>query len=79
MKITVYNEWDHVPKAGAEGTEMAVLAWNGEYRKNDVLEFSGLEENSFYAVRVDAVMQGTEHARLVLFPGDVSNRAEFMR
>ena len=57
MKITVYNEWDHVPKAGAEGTEMAVLAWNGEYRKNDVLEFSGLEENSFYAVRVDAVMQ----------------------
>ncbi|MCR5824589.1 MAG: carbohydrate-binding protein [Lachnospiraceae bacterium] len=57
MKITVYNDWDHVPKAEAEGTDMAVLAWNGEYRKGDVLEFAGLEPDNFYVVRVDAAIQ----------------------
>ena len=57
MKITVYNEWDHVPKASGEGQEMAVLVWNGEYRKGDVLEFSGLEADRFYVVRADAAMQ----------------------
>ncbi len=56
MKITVYNDWDHVPKAGAEGEELAVLAWNGEYRKGDIIEFSGIVPGRYYAVRVDAAV-----------------------
>ncbi len=71
MKITVYNDWDHVPKAEAEGKEMAVLAWNGEYRKGDILEISGLEKNSFYVVRADAAMQESLvyiTAETVLYP-----------
>ncbi len=56
MKIEVYNEWDHVNKAEAEGETRVVLAWDGEYRKGDIIEFSGLKEGSFYQVRVDAVM-----------------------
>ena len=33
MKISVYNDWDHVPKAEAGGEEEVILAWDGEYRK----------------------------------------------
>ena len=57
MKIEVYNEWDHVDKAMAEGTAQAVLAWDGEYRKGDIIEFSGLREHSFYRVKVDAAIE----------------------
>lgn len=54
MKIDIYNEWDHIPKVTAEGTDRAVLAWNGEYRKGDVISFSGLTPGRYYCVRVDA-------------------------
>ena len=57
MKIEIYNEWDHVNKAEAEGDSQAVLAWDGEYRKNDVIEFSGLEAGHFYCVKVDAAIE----------------------
>ncbi|MDY6305676.1 MAG: carbohydrate-binding protein [Oribacterium sp.] len=56
MKISVYNSWDHVPKAEAEGEEEAVLAWNGEYRKNDFIEFTELTKNRFYVVTLDAAV-----------------------
>ncbi len=56
MKIEIYNEWDHIPKETAEGEDRAVLAWNGEYRKGDVISFSGLIPGRFYAVRVDAAV-----------------------
>ena len=42
MKIEVYNDWDHMNKAEAEGENQAVLAWDGEYRKGDGIEFSAL-------------------------------------
>ena len=57
MKISVYNDWDHVPKAEAEGPDEAVLAWDGEYRKGDIIEFSGLEPGRFYMVKVDAAIE----------------------
>ena len=57
MIIQVYNEWDHKPKAQAEGLAQAVLAWDGEYRKGDVIEFSGLEPDRFYMVKVDAAIE----------------------
>ena len=56
MKISVYNTWDNVEKAGACADDMAILAWDGEYRHGDVIEFSGLIPGRFYMVRVDAVM-----------------------
>ncbi len=56
MKIEVYNDWDHVPKATAEGNDQAILAWDGEYRKGDVIEFSDLTPGRFYMVRVDAAI-----------------------
>ena len=65
MKITVYNEWDHVPKARQEGIrtqdgtnvfESAHLAWDGEYRKGDIIEFSGITPGKFYVVKVDAAI-----------------------
>ena len=56
MKIEVYNDWDHVNKAQAEGEEQVVLAWDGEYRKGDIIEFSGLEPSCFYMVQVDAAV-----------------------
>ena len=46
MKIEVYNEWDHVNKAQAQGNTEVVLAWDGEYRKGDMIEFSGLESGN---------------------------------
>lgn len=56
MKIAVYNDWDHVPKAEAEDEENVVLAWDGEYRKGDIIEFSGLTPDSYYVVKVDAAV-----------------------
>ena len=56
MQIQVYNDWDHVPKALEQGTDQVVLAWDGEYRKGDVIEFSGLEPGQFYVVRADAAL-----------------------
>ncbi len=56
MKISVYNDWDHVDKAASSGTDNVVLAWDGEYRKGDIIEFSGLEPGNFYVVKVDAAI-----------------------
>ena len=56
MKVSVYNDWDHVPKAEAEGEKAVVLAWDGEYRKGDIIEFSGVEPGNFYVVKVDAAV-----------------------
>ncbi len=56
MRIAVYNEWDHVPKAEAVGDPRCTLAWDGEYRVNDVIEFTGLTPESFYAVNVDGAV-----------------------
>lgn len=56
MKIQVYNDWDHKPKAKAESEDNVVLAWDGEYRHGDVIEFSDIVPNNFYIVRVDATM-----------------------
>lgn len=55
-KIQVYNEWDGVPKVLAEGENEAVLAFDGEYRKNDIIEFDGLTAGKFYVVQVDAAI-----------------------
>ncbi|MCR5093893.1 MAG: carbohydrate-binding protein [Lachnospiraceae bacterium] len=57
MKIEVYNDWDHVNKAEASGEKQAVLAWDGEYRKGDIIEFSGLESGRFYQIKVDAAIE----------------------
>jgi len=57
MKISVYNTWDHVPKAEATGEEMTILAWDGEYRRGDVIEFSGLKKDRFYIVKVDPTIE----------------------
>ena len=54
MKIEVYNEWDHVNKAEMEGCDEVVLTWDGEYRKGDMIEFSGLTPDKYYVVKVDA-------------------------
>ena len=59
MKIEIYNEWDHVNKAESEGTEEAVLAWEGEYRRGDIIEFSGLSSGNYYYVEVDAAIAGS--------------------
>ena len=56
MQIQVYNDWDHVSKALEQGTDQVVLAWDGEYRKGDVIEFDGLEPGHFYVVRADAAL-----------------------
>ena len=56
MKISVYNDWDHVPKAEFEAEDNVVLAWDGEYRKGDIIEFSALEPENFYVMMVDAAI-----------------------
>jgi hypothetical protein len=56
MVISVYNDWDHVPKAKAEGDDNVVLAWEGEYRKGDIIEFSDLTPDAFYVVKVDGAV-----------------------
>lgn len=56
MIISVYNEWDHVDKAFSEGGDNVVLAWDGEYRKGDIIEFSGMTPGKYYVVKVDAAI-----------------------
>jgi hypothetical protein len=56
MKIQVYNEWDHVDKAASCAEDNVVLAWDGEYRKGDIIEFSGLTPGNYYVVKVDAAI-----------------------
>ena len=57
MKIEVYNDWDHINKAQAEGDIQVILAWDGEYRKGDIIEFSGLTKGRFYKVKIDAAIE----------------------
>ena len=56
MEICVYNDWDHVPKAEAKGEDRVCLAWEGEYRKGDVIAFTGLTPDCFYTVKVDGAV-----------------------
>jgi hypothetical protein len=56
MKIEVYNEWDHVNKAEASASDNLVLTWDGEYRKGDIIEFSGMTAGNYYVVKVDAAI-----------------------
>ncbi len=56
MKIQVYNDWDHKPKAESSAEDNVVLAWDGEYRTGDVIEFSDIKPGLFYVVRIDATM-----------------------
>ncbi len=56
MKISVYNNWDHVPKAESSAKKHAILAWDGEYRRGDVIEFSELTPNRFYVVKIDSTI-----------------------
>lgn len=56
MKISIYNTWDMEDKVSAEGEKEVVLCFFGEYRKNDVIFFSGLEYGSFYKVWIDAAV-----------------------
>ena len=56
MKVSVYNDWDHVAKAEAAGEDEVVLAWDGEYRKGDIIEFADIEPGKFYVVKVDAAV-----------------------
>ena len=56
MKISVYNDWDHVPKAESSGEDEVTLAWDGEYRKGDIIEFSEITPDEFYVVKVDATI-----------------------
>ena len=37
MKISIYNDWDHIPKAEKEGLSQVILPWDGEYRKGDII------------------------------------------
>ena len=48
MKIEVHGAWGDVIKAQDEGDDSVVLAWEGEYRKDDYIEFKGLEKGAFY-------------------------------
>ena len=57
MKIEVYNDWDHINKAENEGDKQVILAWDGEYRKGDIIEFSGITPHKFYKVKVDAAIE----------------------
>ncbi|MCR5419783.1 MAG: carbohydrate-binding protein [Lachnospiraceae bacterium] len=57
MEIKVYNDWDHVNKAYHKGDKQVVLAWDGEYRKGDIIEFGGLKKGCFYKIKVDAAIE----------------------
>lgn len=57
MKITIYNDWDHIPKYTAENKHEVILAWNGEYRKGDFIEFSDLTPGRFYVIKADAAIE----------------------
>ena len=72
MKISVYNDWDHIPKAEKQGQDQVVLTWDGEYRKGDIIEFSGLVPETFYMVKADAALEEAFvliKKDQVLFPG----------
>ena len=56
MNISIYNDWDHIPKYTANGTDEAVLSFNGEYRKGDVIHISDLDPGKFYVMQLDAVL-----------------------
>ena len=56
MRIWIYNDWDHLPKAEAMGEDRVCLAWEGEYQKGDVIAFTGLAPDCFYKVRADAAV-----------------------
>ena len=56
MKVSIYNDWDHIPKVTAEGDSEICLSFDGEYRKGDIIHFSGLTKNSFYIVQIDGAM-----------------------
>ena len=56
MNISIYNDWDHIPKYTAEGQDEAVLSFDGEYRKGDVIHIYGLEPGRFYVMQLDAVL-----------------------
>lgn len=59
LRIEIYNDWDHINKAEAAGEMQTVLAWDGEYRRGDIIEFSGLVPGKFYFVKVDAAIEGS--------------------
>lgn len=56
MKISIYNDWDHIPKYAEEGAEEVTLSFDGEYRKGDVIHISDLEPGRFYVFKLDAVL-----------------------
>ena len=53
LRVRIYNTWDNVAKQSAEGERELTLCYTGEYRRNDVIEFSGLERDRFYRITVD--------------------------
>ena len=57
MKIEVHGAWGDVIKAQDEGDDSVVLAWEGEYRKDDYIEFKGLEKGAFYELKVDPTIE----------------------
>ena len=56
MKITIYNDWDHIPKVTASSDRELTLSFDGEYRKGDIIEISELIPNRFYVIQIDSVM-----------------------
>lgn len=56
MKISIYNDWDHIPKVTAEGESEICLSFDGEYRKGDIIHFSDLTKDSFYVVQIDQTL-----------------------
>ncbi len=56
MKISIYNEWDRIPHKEAEDEFELCLSYEGEYRKGDIIDISGLEPGRFYVVRIDQAM-----------------------
>ncbi len=56
MKISIYNDWDHIPKIEEEGDDELCLSYSGEYRKGDIIDISDLEPDRFYVVRIDQAM-----------------------
>ena len=56
MKICIQNDWDQIAKASAEGKDQVVLVYEGEYKRNDVICFSGLEPRKLYVIGIDAAI-----------------------
>ena len=57
MKIEVHGAWGDVIKAQEEAEESVVLAWEGEYRKDDYIDFKGLEPGTFYKLKIDPTIE----------------------